>query len=197
MGKVAYVYEIGPESSKDYDRGEIEARDESDARRRLRGKLGVLRLPANTRLFHKAEVVAHEAATKSAKLRYLLRVLGDHHAWLTGKPGGRRADLSRLNLSGVNLRKRNLSNADLTDTDLSGADLSGANLTDASLVRANLREADLRNADLRNADLSEADMRDALLTGAKLGGAEIWRSNVKGCVISAKALHAAFECRVK
>ncbi|MGF1611016.1 MAG: pentapeptide repeat-containing protein [Kiloniellales bacterium] len=197
MSKAAYVYEIGNQSSKDFDRGEIEARDETDARRRLRGKLGVLRLPANPRLFHKSEVAAREAQAKAAKLRYLLRVLGDHHAWLTGKPGGRRADLSRLNLSGVNLRKRNLANADLTDADLTGADLSGANLTDATLVRANLREADLRNADLRNADLSEADLRDAVLTGVKLDGAEIWRTNVKGCVISPKALHAAFECRAK
>ena len=108
MSKVAYIYEIGPETSNDIDRGEIEARDESDARRRLRGLLGTFRLPPNTRLFPKAAVAAQEAQVRSGKLRYLLRILSDHHAWISGQGNGRRADLSRLNLSGVNLRKRNL-----------------------------------------------------------------------------------------
>ena len=82
MATVAFVYEIETTGSHGIDRGEIEARDESDARRRLRGKLGVLRLPPNTRLFHKAEIAVREAQAKSAKLRYLLHVLAEHHAWL-------------------------------------------------------------------------------------------------------------------
>ena len=43
----------------------------------------------------------------------------------------------------------------------------------------------------------QAGRAGAFLTGAKLGGVEIWRANVKGCVISPKALHAALECRAK
>ena len=197
MSKVAYIYEIGPETSADIDRGEIEARDESDARRRLRGMLGTMRLPPNTRLFPKAVMDARAAQARSAKLRYLLHTLSEHHAWISGGAGGRRADFSRLNMAGVNLSRRNLSNAELAETDLSEADLSGADLAGANLMRANLRGANLRNADLREADLTEADLRGAVLTGAKLEGAEFWRVNVRGCVISPKALHAALECESK
>lgn len=197
MSYTSFVYEIHAPNGGPLQRGEIEARDEDVARRRLRGMLGELRLPPNIRLYSKSEAERREADARSAKLRYLLRVLGEHHAWLEGTGMGRRADLTRLNLSGVNLSGKNLAHADLAETDLSGADLSGADLTGANLVRANLSGANLHNAYFADADLSEADLRDAVLTGAKLEGVELWRANFRGCIISPKALHAALECKTK
>lgn len=195
MAAEKYVYEIKSPDGWKTERGEITAKSETEARRKLRGKFGFVRLPANTWIMSKLEADAQVAAEKSAKLRYLLHSLSEHYEWLKGRGKGQRANFSRLNLSSISLRQKNLSHADLAETDLSEADLHGANLAGTNFVRANLRGADLRNADLREADLSECDLRDANLTGAKLEGADLWRSNIKGCTISAKALHAAFDCR--
>ena len=197
MAKSAFIYEVQPRAGAKPQRGELIARDIADARRKLRGLMGVLRLPPDTKLTPKEAIVKQAAAVKSAKLRYLLHMLSEHHEWLKGKGDGQRANLSRLNLSGVNLSKKNLSHADLAEADLSKADLSGANLASANLVRAILRDANLNKANLSGADLSETDLRGADLLSSKLSGADLWRANLKGCVISPKALHGALDCRSK
>ena len=194
MAETRYIYEIQPSDGGKPERGDLTAKSEAEARRKLRGRHGFVRLPANTWIMTKAEADAQAAADKSAKLRHLLHGLSEHHEWLQGKGKGQRANFSRLNLAEVSLRQKNLSHADLAETDLSLADLQGANLSGTNFVRATLRGADLRNADLRKADLSECDLREADLTGARLDGADLWRANIKGCTIDPKTLHAAFEC---
>jgi hypothetical protein len=79
----------------------------------------------------------------SKKLKDILK---QHKMWLTGKEGGKCADLR-----GANLRS----------TDLCDADLCGANLRGADLCNADLCDADLCNADLRGANLRDANLRDA------------------------------------
>ena len=79
----------------------------------------------------------------SKKLKDILK---QHKMWLTGKEGGKCADLR-----GANLRS----------TDLCDADLCGANLRGADLCNADLCDADLCNADLRGANLCDANLRDA------------------------------------
>ena len=91
----------------------------------------------------------------SKKLKDILK---QHKMWLTGKEGGKCADL----------RGANLRSTDLCDADLCGANLRGADLCDADLCGANLRGADLCNADLCDADLCNADLRGANLCDANL-----------------------------
>jgi len=221
----AYAVYLGPDTP--IERGAVEAADEKDARRILRGVFGCARLPRGTLIFDQSEIESEEDRAllletftraaqgggplgakktgteapagqgKSAKLRHLLRVLSSHHEWLNGKGVGQRANLTGLNLSNVNLRNMNLSHADITEADLSGADLQNVRLAGANLVRTVLRNANLRGADLCNADLSDADLRDAVLLDANLYGADLWRANLKGCVITPTALHAALNCKTR
>ena len=221
----AYAVYLGPDTP--IERGAVEAPDEKDARRILRGVFGCARLPRGTLIFDRAEIDSEEETAllldtfaraakggeprgaektgtedpvgraKSAKLRHLLKVLSSHHEWLNGNGVGQRADLTGLNLSNVSLSNMNLSHADMTEADLSGADLSKVRLVGANMVRTVLRNANLRGADLRNADLSDADLRDAVLLDADLSGADLWRANLKGCVITPTALHAALNCKTR
>ena len=99
----------------------------------------------------------------SKKLKDILK---QHKMWLTGKEGGKCADLRGANLRSTDLCDADLCNADLCDADLCNVDLRGANLCDADLCDAdlcgaNLRGADLCNADLRGANLCDANLRDA------------------------------------
>ena len=220
-----YAVYLGPDTP--IGRGAVEAADEKDARRILRGVFGRARLPRGTLIFDQAEIEsaeetallldtfaraaqgggprgAREAATegpdgqgKSAKLRHLLKVMSSHHEWLNGDGVGQRADLTGLNLSNVSLSNLNLSHANMAEADLSGADLSKVRLVGANMVRTVLKNANLRGADLRNADLSDADLRDAILLGADLSGADLWRANLDGCVITPTALHAALNCKTR
>ncbi len=222
-----FVYAVYPGPGGPVERGMVEAADEKDARRVLRGVFGCARLPRGTLIFDQAEIESEEETAllldtfaratqgvdrpsaktteiedqagraKSAKLRHLLQVLASHHEWLKGNGAGQRADLTGLNLSNVSLRKTNLSHADMTEADLSGADLRNVMLAGANLVRTVLRNANLRGADLRNADLSDADLRDAVLLDANLRGADLWRANLNGCVITPAALHAALNCKTR
>lgn len=175
--------------------GEIEALDLEDARRAVRVKLMLPRLPMGTVIRLRAELEAEEKDRKSKTLRFLLRALSEHHQWLQGE-GGERADLSGLDLRSVNLRKRNLSHANMGNADLEGADLSGSNLSGANMTRANLRDADLAQADLRNVDLSDANLQGADLTKSDLRGVDLYRANLKGCTIEPAALHRLMDCAV-
>ena len=221
----AYAVYLGPDTP--IERGAVEAADEKDARRLLRGVFGCARLPRGTLIFDQAEIeseeetallldtfarAAHDGGArgakktateapagqgKSAKLRHLLKVLSSHHDWLNGNGVGQRANLTGLNLSNLSLSNMNLSHADMTEADLSGADLRKIKLVGANMVRTVLRNANLRGADLRNADLSDADLREAVLLDADLSGADLWRANLNGCVITPTALHAAFNCKAR
>jgi hypothetical protein len=103
----------------------------------------------------------------------LKQVLEAHTKWITGDPGGMRANLSGANLSGANLYRADLSRANLYMASLSGADLSRANL-----FGANLSGAYLSGADLSGADLSGADLSGAYLSGADLSGAYLSRASL-------------------
>ena len=220
-----YAMYLGPDTP--IERGAVEAADEKEARRILRGVFGCAWLPRGTLIFDQAEIESEEETAllldafaratrgggprgakktateepdgrgKSAKLRHLLKVLSSHHEWLNGNGVGQRADLTGLNLSKVSLSNMNLSHADMTEADLSGADLRKVRLVGANMVRTVLRNANLRGADLRNADLSDADLRQAILLDADLRGADLWRANLDGCVITPTALHAAFNCKAR
>lgn len=76
----------------------------------------------------------------SKKLKDILK---QHKMWLTGKEGGKCADL----------RGANLRSTDLCDADLCGANLRGSDLCNADLRGANLCDANLRDA--RNIELAQ------------------------------------------
>jgi uncharacterized protein YjbI with pentapeptide repeats len=195
MATWAYEFQIAPREP--VERGELSAKTEEEARRKLRVLLATPRLPPGTRLVNLSAEKEAAANQRSAKLRRLLRVIAAHHAWLKGAAEGARADLSRSSFSGLNLHDADLSNAEMTEVDLSGCDLQRANLRRASLAGANLQNANLAKADLREADLSDADLRNADLRGSDLTGADLWRANLIGVCISPDALHKALQCRKK
>ena len=107
----------------------------------------------------------------SKKLKDILK---QHKMWLTGKEGGKCADLR-----GANLRDADLYGADLRDADLCGANLRGADLCNADLRDADLCDADLCGANLRGADLCNADLCDADLCNADLRGANLCDANLR------------------
>jgi uncharacterized protein YjbI with pentapeptide repeats len=191
----AYQFQLDPRSP--VESGELSAKTEDEARRKLRVLLAAPRLPPGTKLVNLTAEAEAAAVQRSTKLRALLRVSAAHHAWLNGEAEGERANLSRANLSGLNLHDANLSNAEMTEADLSGCNLQQAKLRRASLARANLQGANLSKADLREADLSDADLRDTDLRGADLTGADLWRANLIGTCITPEALHKALQCRKK
>lgn len=117
-------------------------------------------------------------------------ILQAHKAWLSGKPGGIRADLRgadlyKVNMSSVDLRKADLRSAVLRKADLSRANLSGADLGGADLSRADLSYAFLVGANLKNADLCLAkmycaDLRESDLSEAQLYSADMRRADLSG-----------------
>ena len=98
-------------------------------------------------------------------------VLEAHARYLSGRTGGKRANLSYVDLSHMML-----DGVDLTEAELTGAWFHGASLKGAVLKRVTMFGCDLREADLRTADLTAADLRGACLRGANLAGA-----NLAGC----------------
>jgi hypothetical protein len=170
------------------------ARDERDARRRLRVMLGTPLLPADLEIQAVADLDQELAALRTKRARYLLRVLADHFRWLAGI-GGARAELVNLDLTEVSLEGRDLTQANLRGSDLTGASLKRSRLTGADMAGAILKGADLRGADLTGADLSNADLRGALLIGAKMDGVDSWRANFAGAIISPEMLHQALACK--
>ena len=95
-------------------------------------------------------------------------ILRRHEAWLKGKFGGERAELS-----GADLRHARLQVADLQRAGLQRAGLQQAILEDSDLQGAILRDADLRGADLRGADLRYSDLQGAGLRNSDLRGADL------------------------
>ncbi|HET6159951.1 MAG TPA: pentapeptide repeat-containing protein [Dongiaceae bacterium] len=195
MATWAYEFKLAPREP--VERGELTARSEEEARRKLRVLLAAPRLPAGTKLVNLSVEKEAAASQRSAKLRTLLRVVAAHHAWLKGEAEGERANLSRMNFAGLNLHDADLSNAEMREVDLSGCDLQRANLRRAMLAGANLQDANLAKADLTEADLSDANLRNADLCGADLTGADLWRANLIGTCITPEALHKALQCRKK
>lgn len=190
-----FEYEFLREDPLGVERGDIDATDAGHAARLLRLRYMLAELPPGTRIVQKRTESEDARWTKSAKLRFLLRLMVSHHDWLKGL-GGERADLSGLDLRDVNLAKRNLSHADMNGTDLSNADLSSAVLVGANMRGVNLSGANLCGADLSGVDLTDANLCDAMLFGANLDGADLWRTNVSGCFIAPKKLHKALRCRL-
>lgn len=111
-------------------------------------------------------------------------ILEQHHTWLQGRVGGRKANLEgailrEADLRNVCLSKANLRGADLSKADLTNAELKGADLTGAGLVETNLTAADLTRAKLDKADLSYADLTRADLSFAKLRAANLYESKLR------------------
>ncbi len=194
MGR-QFSYQLALDDEGPVERGEIEARDEDDARRLLRLRYWVAALPESSRIIDKAAEEAARDQARRARLRRLLAVLSRHHLWLQGDPQGVRATLNGQDLRGVSLKGADLHHVDLAGADLSGADLSGADLGQARLTGAVLVGADLRGANLAPADLADADLHDADLTGAELAGADLARAHLVGVRIEPEALHRALGAR--
>ena len=132
----------------------------------------------------------------------LQRVLSAHEAFLAGRPGGARLDLTAAVLQGVDLSGRNLARATfdgyLEDVRFDGADLEeatfrkarlrrcsfrGARLRGANLRRASLQGCSFENADLRDADLTRATVGDLDLRGADLAGAIFYDTVIDGAEV--------------
>jgi hypothetical protein len=124
------------------------------------------------------------------KKEKLIKIIQNHHKWLTNNQG-ERADLSDADLRGAYLSDADLRGAVLSDADLRGAYLRGAYLSDADLRGAYLSDADLRGAYLRGAYLSRAVLRGADLRGAYLRGADLSDADLRGAVLSDADLRGA------
>lgn len=98
----------------------------------------------------------------------LQKIIDEHRMWLSGRPGGIRADLSSANLSGADL-----STADLSDANLRGANLSGSDLSDAELSYSDLGNSDLSNANLCRAVLSSTNLLGTNLCSANLSNTKL------------------------
>ncbi|CAK0773018.1 secreted effector protein PipB2 [uncultured Gammaproteobacteria bacterium] len=102
----------------------------------------------------------------------LQRTLQEHLRFLTGKPNGRRLNLSMRKLSGMTLSGVNLASADLHGAIMIGCTLTGANLSGANLFCTDLRDANLERCNLSKADLRGVKADNANLSGANLDGAD-------------------------
>lgn len=173
---------------------DFDAKDERDAKRRLRVMLASPVLPLDLELICLSALDEEKAERRQQRTRFLLRAFADHFQWLKGS-GGERAELPDLDLSEIALEGRDLSQANFRGADLSGASLQKSRLSGANFSGAVLRGADLRGADLSGADLSNADLRGAVLIGAKLEGVDTWRANFAGAVIAPECLHQILGCK--
>ena len=90
-------------------------------------------------------------------------ILKLHKCWLTGEPGGVRANLIGASLDGANLNGANLDGASLIGANLDGASLIGASLDGANLDGASLIGASLDGANLNRANLDGANLNRASL----------------------------------
>jgi uncharacterized protein YjbI with pentapeptide repeats len=96
-----------------------------------------------------------------------------HEAFLTGRPGGRRATLGFIVAAGFSCDRRNLSDARFDGSDFSGTSFLSADLSRTSLYCCNLAGCDFRQARLHRADLRGATFAGASLAGANLDGADM------------------------
>ena len=90
FGMATWAYEFKLAPREPVERGELTASTEEEAKRKLRVLLAAPRLPPGTKLVNLTDERAAAAATRSAKLRSLLRVIAAHHAWLKGEADGAR-----------------------------------------------------------------------------------------------------------
>ena len=110
-------------------------------------------------------------------------LLKRHIAYLNGKSGGLRANMSLKNFSGMKFGKVVLAGANMA-----GANFQGCNFVGANLSGCDLFGADLSQADLRGANLTKADLRGAILYRADLTNANLASCDMRpGALIDAKA----------
>ncbi len=194
MSNVVYLYEIDPGSGQPLISGEVEARDAAHARRLLISRLSLEANIDTPLIANKSAGEDAQTAQRRETLRYVLRALTGHYAWLDNVANGVQADLCQLLLRGLDFSDRNLRMVRFCGADLEEADLSNADLREADLTGAGLQNANLAGADLSDADFSDADLRGANLLGAKLDGADLWRANLRGVRIAPEDLHRALGC---
>ena len=122
------------------------------------------------------------------RLDELKNILEDHRKWLSGEPGGTRANLAGANLTRASLTGADLAGACLAGADLTGADLTGADMADSYLTGASLTGANLTGANLARAILTGANLRGAILAGACLTGAKILAPDRREITLAGNAL---------
>lgn len=129
----------------------------------------------------------------------LERMLAAHEAFLAGRDGGERLDLTDVRLRGQDLSGRNLARATFhglfEDVRFDGANLEestfrkayldqcgfdGARLREANFRRASLEACSFKNADLRDADFTSATGGDLDFRGADLVGAILFETVFTG-----------------
>jgi uncharacterized protein YjbI with pentapeptide repeats len=191
---VEFMYEVRFYPGDALIKGELQAYDQTHARRVLHVILGVPHLPIETRIIEKHIIDAERREKNAAQNRRILKSLTTHHHWLQGRQDGVRADLAGENLSQTNLEGRNLSHVNMANALLAGAKLSGAKMIGTDLTSADLSGADLSGCDLSNASLADANLIGANLTGAVVKGADLWRANLARTIISPETLHEALGC---
>lgn len=101
-----------------------------------------------------------------------------HEAFLSGRPGGRRAALSFIVAQGYRCDGRLLA-----DARLDGGDFSGTSFVGADLSRASLYCANLSNCDFRRARLQRADLRGCTFTGAALTDANLDQADLRAAIL--------------
>lgn len=101
-----------------------------------------------------------------------------HEAFITGKPGGRRATLGFIVAAGFDCNGRILADARFDGSDFTGTTFVGADLSRASLYCCNLSKCDFRGAKMQRADL-----RGATFAGASLSGANLDQADMRAAVL--------------
>ena len=97
----------------------------------------------------------------------IAEIIKGHLRYVTGRPGGKCANLSSRDVSGINFSGLNLksiiapgsifSRCALVETDLSFSDLFGANFEKTDCSKANFHRADIRGARFHGAKLTDAN----------------------------------------
>ena len=129
-----------------------------------------------------------------------------HGDFLSGVPGGQRADFRNKDLSGLKLSDADLStaqfvatnaaSAEFTECDLSRADMFCADFRAAILVACDLRRIDGRGIDfggarLGNCDLRESDLRPGMLLKAGAWSGEEVAASFAGATMDEVQLDGA------
>ncbi|HMF43063.1 MAG TPA: pentapeptide repeat-containing protein [Polyangia bacterium] len=118
--------------------------------------------------------------------------LAAHEAFLAGRAGGERLDLTDANLRGVDLSGRNLAGARI-DGLIADVRFEGANLEDANFRKAYLRGCTFKGALLRGAyfgrasietcSFKDADLREADFTATTGGELDFRGADLTGAIL--------------